>query len=115
MTVSDTQGESAGTRTQTPEGGAPLAGENPAYFNDPIKDALVNVVLELAGQVWIGRERQYALEDVLTAAGVVGADDVERYTPTRERQAELKLARDRFVADVFQELKRIGLMERQGD
>ncbi len=104
--------EARGPGGQTPEGGAPLTGEFPYYFDDPVKDALVNVILELAGQVWIGRERQMALEDVLIGSGVIGPEAVESYEPDTGRSQAIRAARNAFVADIFEEFRRIGSMEK---
>ena len=92
---------------QTPEGGVPLAGDNPSYLGDPIQDALVNMVMELAAQVWVNRERMAALEAVLEERGDLPADEVERYRPDPERAAQLRQERDRFVADILKEIQRL--------
>lgn len=92
---------------QTPEGGVPLAGDNPSYFADPIQDALVNMVMELAAQVWVNRERMAALEAVLEERGELPADAVEGYRPDPQRAARLRQERDRFVADLLKEIQRL--------
>ncbi len=96
---------------QTPEGGAPLVGDNPTYFADPVQDALVNMVMELAAQVWVNRERMTALEAVLEEQGQLAADAVERYRPTPEKTAALRAERDRFVADILKEIQRLAPQE----
>jgi hypothetical protein len=92
---------------QTPEGGAPLAGPDPVYLENPVLDATVRMVVELAAQVWIERERRFALEALLAAQGVVAADAVEKFRPDAAQAAALKAERSRFIEDVFKELRRI--------
>jgi hypothetical protein len=92
---------------QSPEGGVPLAGDNPTYFADPIQDALVNMVMELAAQVWVNRERMSALEAVLEDCGELPADAVENYRPDPQSAAKLRDERDRFVADILKEIQRL--------
>ena len=92
---------------QTPEGGAPLVGDNPTYFADPVQDALVNMIMELAAQVWVNRERMTALEAVLEDQGQLATDAVEGYRHTPERAAALRAERDRFVADLLKEIQRL--------
>lgn len=92
---------------QTPEGGAPLAGDHPTYFADPVQDTLVNMLMELAAQVWVNRERMAALEAVLEARGGLDPDAVEAYRPTPERAAALREERDRFVAGLLKEIERL--------
>jgi hypothetical protein len=92
---------------QTPEGGTPLAGDDPVYLRDPVLDATVRMVVELAAQVWVDRERLLTIESLLDERGVVTRDAIEHYRPGAARQAAIKAERDRFVADVFKELRRI--------
>jgi hypothetical protein len=92
---------------QTPEGGVPLAGDNPGYLADPIQDALVNMVMELAAQVWVNRERMSALETVLEERGDLPADAVESYRPSPQRAVQLRAERDQFVADILKEIQRL--------
>jgi hypothetical protein len=92
---------------QTPEGGAPLAGEDPTYLADPVLDATMRMVVELAAQVWIDRERMLALESLLEEHGVVPRAALEQYHAPPERVAELKRQRDAFIDDVFKVLKKI--------
>ena len=56
--------------------------------------------------------RQMALEDVLIRSGIVGPDAVESYEPDAERRQAIKAARNAFVADIFDEFRRIGSMEK---
>ncbi len=92
---------------QTPEGGAPLVGPDPIYLENPVLDATVRMVVELAAQVWIERERRLALEAVLAARGVVGVDAIEGFKPDAAQAAALKSERARFIEDVFKDLRRI--------
>ena len=94
-------------RRQTPEGGTPLAGDNPVYLRDPVLDATVRMVVELAAQLWVDRERLLTVEALLEERGLVTREAIEHYRPSEARQAVLKAERDRFVNDVFKELRRI--------
>jgi GAF domain-containing protein len=92
---------------QTPEGGTPLAGPDPVYLENPVLDATVRMVVELAAQVWIERERRLALEQVLAARGLLDAGAIETFKPDAAQAAALKAERARFIEDVFKELRRI--------
>ncbi len=92
---------------QTPEGGTPLAGPDPVYLESPVLDATVRIVVELAAQVWIERERRLALEQLLVARGLVAAGALETFQPDAAQTAALKAERGRFIEDVFKELRRI--------
>ena len=82
-------------------------GDNPTYFDDPVQDALVNMIMELAAQVWVNRERMAALEVVLEERGGLESDAVESYRPSPERAARLRQERDRFVAGIMKEIQRL--------
>lgn len=94
---------------QTPEGGTPLAGADPVYLQDPVLDATVRMLVELAAQVWVERERRIALEALLVERGVMTAASLESLQPDAALQQRLKTERARFIEDVFKELRRIPL------
>ena len=94
-----------GPAGQTPEGGAPLAGDYPVYFTDPVQDAMMNMILELSAQLWMSMDRLYALEDLLSSRGVVSTADLEGYKPDAGRAAALKARRERFTHDILRDLK----------
>ena len=96
-------------RAQTPEGGTPIVGDDPVYLNDSVQDATVRMLLELAAQVWIERERRLTLESLLESKGVVAHDEIERHAPDAALAARLKDERARFLEDVFKELRRVPL------
>lgn len=92
---------------QTPEGGTPIAGENPIYLKDPVLDATVRMVVELAAQVWVERERRMTLESLLEAQGTLSRAAIESFKPDAAQAAAFKRERARFIEDVFKELRRI--------
>jgi hypothetical protein len=94
---------------QTPEGGTPLVGADPVYLEDPVLDATVRMLVELAAQVWVERERRLALEALLVERGVMSADALEAQQSGPELQERLKTERARFIEDVFKDLRRIPL------
>ena len=96
---------SKGPSGQTPEGGAPLAGDYPVYFKDPVQDAMMNMILELSAQLWMSMDRLYALEDLLSRQGLVTAAALDGYRPDAERAAALKARRERFTHDILRDLK----------
>jgi GAF domain-containing protein len=96
-------------RAQTPEGGTPIVGDDPVYLNDPIQDATVRMLLELAAQVWVERERRLTLEALLESNGIVARDEIERHIPDAVLAARLKDERARFIEGIFKELRRVSL------
>jgi hypothetical protein len=96
-------------RRQTPEAGTPISGDDPIYLKDPILDATVRMLVELAAQVWVDRERLLVLEQLLAERGVATRAALAAYKPTGEQAAALKAERDKFIEDVFKELRRVPL------
>ena len=92
---------------QTPEGGAPQPALDPVYLENPVLDATVRMVVDLASQVWIERERRLTLENLLAARGLLDAAAIETFRPDTAQAAALKAERARFIEDVFKELRRI--------
>lgn len=92
---------------QTPEGGAPLVGDSPSYLKDPVLDVTVRMLVELAAQVWVDRERLLVIESLLDERGVMTRAAIENYRPGPARLAALRQERSRFIDDVFKDLKRI--------
>jgi len=94
---------------QTPEGGTPLVGPDPVYLEDPVLDATVRMLVELAAQVWVERERRITLETLLETRGLLPREAIESFKPDAVQAAALKAERARFIEDVFKELRRIPL------
>lgn len=92
---------------QTPEGGVPLVGNDPHYFDDPVKDALVKMILELGAQVWINRERIAALEGALAAGGALSPDAVERYEHDDASKDALLSERNEFVRLILRNIEQL--------
>lgn len=92
---------------QTPEGGTELAGADPIYLQDPVLDSTVRMVVELAAQVWVERERRISLETLLESRGIVTREAIENFVPDAAQAAALKAERSRFIEDIFKELRRI--------
>jgi hypothetical protein len=92
---------------QTPEGGTPIVGPDPVYLDSPVLDATVRMLVELAAQVWIERERRLALEALLAAQGVISSAAIEQFRTDAAQAAAIKAERARFIEDVFKDLRRI--------
>ena len=92
---------------QTPEGGTPLAAADPVYLDNPVLDATVRMLVELSAQVWVERERRLSLEALLEPRGVLPREAIESLRPDAALAARLREERNRFIDDVFKELRRI--------
>ena len=96
---------------QTPEGGAPIAGADPVYLRDPVLDATVRMVVELAAQVWVDRERLLAMEVLLAERGVVTPEALATFKPDAATGARFKAERTRFIENLLTFIKAIFLFQ----
>ena len=71
-----------------------------AFFEDPALDRAFGVVMALAQEVWVLRDRVRAMEAQLAARGVLDAQKLGEEPMTDERAAE----REAFVANLMRQL-----------
>lgn len=77
---------------------AKAKGKRPAYFDDPAIDRLLSMVLALAGDVAVLRERLDTIERLLDAKGTLSRADIEGFLPDREAAYERGLQHRELVA-----------------
>ena len=80
-------------------------GKRPRFFPAAGADESVSMLLELMSEVWVLRERLYALESVIEEAGVSVADRLESWRPSDEQSSELENQRERFIQTVLRSLE----------
>lgn len=87
---------------KTKEAGEPARPEQ-TFFEDPALDRAFGVVMALATEVYVLRDRVRALESLLSEQGVIeeGALDAE---PSPEAMARTAADRDAFVAHLMENL-----------
>jgi len=80
--------------------------ETYAFLQDPLVDALMQVVIELGAETWVTRRRMLVLEKVLAERGLLAPDMVETFTPSAEDEALWRQERDRMLKSVYAALAR---------
>jgi len=75
---------------------------NPVYL-DPILDQVLRVFVALAAEVYVLRDRQRILEELLEARGVVWRKEIERYVPDDPKAWQED--RETFMARLFDVIK----------
>lgn len=66
---------------------------HPHYFRDPVVDHLLEVVLLLGGELWVNRDRQMVMEELLATVGRVTPEMIETFKPNatfKEKQNEAR-------------------------
>jgi hypothetical protein len=75
------------------------------YFLDhPTVDKVMKVVMALAQEAYITRDRLALIEKKLDENGVVYSKDLDEYDPTKEEQAIINQRRDEFVDSILKPL-----------
>ncbi len=82
------------------------AGERQTFFKEGGVDQLLSMVLELAAELWVVRERIYRLEAAGSVDGVPLKDLAERLELSAEQTAELAAMRENFLRGLFRSLNR---------
>jgi len=78
-------------------------GQRPQFFSDPAIDKLLAMVMALAGEVAVMRDRNDTLERLIDDKGLLAKDEIESYRPSTEVMAE----RDAWRADYLSHILRI--------
>jgi hypothetical protein len=74
------------------------------FFDDPAVDRLMGVVMALAGEVYVLRDRLRCLEAVLAAQGTFAEGTLDRCESTPEQAQADAADRDAFVAHLMDNL-----------
>jgi hypothetical protein len=75
--------------------------DRPVYLENPLLDKMMGVILELAAQVYVMKDRQAITELFLEEHNIVSRDQLDKWEPTPEQQIEIRKRRDEFMASVF--------------
>lgn len=78
------------------------------FFADPAVDKVLNMVVTLASEVWVLRERVAALEYVGERNRSWKLDDVDAYEFTPEQESRLAEVRTEFIGNLFRILEEPG-------
>ena len=74
------------------------------FFNDPALDRAFGVVMALATEVYVLKDRQKALEQMLSRNGLLDLESLDA-APSEEERINNKSDREQFVYHLMQSLK----------
>ena len=77
-----------------------------AFFESDAVDQLVSMVLELAAEQWVLRERVYLIERAAEKLGLGLAAAVESYRPDETEQAQLAEMRRTMIENLMRTVNR---------
>ncbi len=76
-------------------------GKRPVYLDDPQSDKLLAIVMALAGEVSVLRDRLDTLERLAQAKGLVSIEEIEAYQPDDGVVQERERWRRDYIARVL--------------
>lgn len=89
------------SETPLPRG---ATGEPPRYFEDPEVGKVLAMVVALAGEMAVMRDRLDTVERLLDTGEPVTRESIERYAPTETVRSERDAWRQQFLSIVFRTL-----------
>jgi hypothetical protein len=81
--------------------GAKAKGKRPQYFDDPAIDRVLSIVMAVAAEVAVMRERLDTVERLLETKGSITRADIENYVPDRKAGAERGLLHKDYIARIM--------------
>jgi polyhydroxyalkanoate synthesis regulator phasin len=81
--------------------GAKAKGKRPQYFEDPAVERMLSILMAVAGEVAVLRERLDTVERLLAAKGTISRSDIERYVPDRAAGQERGLLHKDYIARIM--------------
>jgi hypothetical protein len=75
-------------------------GKRPQYL-DPEDERILSILMALAGEVSVMRERMDTIERLLDAKGMISREDIESYSPDLETGRERNLITREYIARIM--------------
>ena len=88
---------------------AKAKGKRPYFFSDPDVERLMTIVMALAQEVSVMRERLDTVERLLEKNGTISRNDIETFEPTREEAQ----ARGAWTQEYLTRILRVLQQERE--
>lgn len=76
-------------------------GARPYYFENPDIDRLMTIVMSVAEEAMVTRERLDTIERLLDAKGTISRADIEAYRPDETADAEREMQRQKSIERVL--------------
>jgi hypothetical protein len=71
------------------------------FFRDPTVDRVLGVVMELAAEVYVLRDRLHTVERLLQDSGTLDLTQLEGYEPTDAERAQRLAERDALISRIL--------------
>lgn len=80
------------------------AGRRSTFFEEEALDHLVTMVMELSTELWIARERLFALESVLSRKDESLLPAMEKWEASKVERTQLETMRQKMLGEMFRTL-----------
>jgi hypothetical protein len=78
----------------------------PSFLGDPMSDRIMQVVMNLAEEMYVTRYRMQIMERVLDKKGLLKSVDIESFEPDEIALAEMRKSRDEFIEKLLDSVVR---------
>ena len=71
------------------------------WLGDEMLDRMMNVIMGLAEELYVTRDRLQVMERVLESRGALSREELDRFKPDEEQQADILRDRDAFIQAIL--------------
>ena len=76
-------------------------GHRPTFFDDPVNDRLMAMMMSMVTEMWVMRERLDSVEALAAQKGVFLEEELENFEPDPARAEERERMRQEFLDRIF--------------
>jgi len=80
-------------------------GKRPTYLDERSSDHLLSMIMVLAEELSVTRERADTLERLLEAQGVINRENIETFVPTSEQAVERQVRGSEFASRLIRSVR----------
>jgi len=80
-------------------------GQRPVYLNNPQEDKMLGIIMALAGEVSVLRERLDTVERLLETKGILSTVDIENHQPDERISEQREQWRIEYIARILRILE----------
>lgn len=75
-----------------------------SWLGDPILDKMFQVVIRLASELYVTKDRLTTLETIIEEKGLLDISEIETYSRNAENNEKINEQRDEFIANLLEPL-----------
>jgi len=75
-----------------------------SWLGDPILDKMFQVVIRLASELYVTKDRLTTLETIIEEKGLLDLSEIETYSKNAENNEKINEQRDEFIANLLEPL-----------